>query len=164
MRWDTQYEPSDLPGWIPDFALNGQGQLLIEVKMVTGMDDPLFQETAEKIQRSGWNGECLIVSDRLPLSPYQNLCVGWLGELGENWSPECLIGNRRWDFAPFNASFDDEDDNGIVGFSHLSGYWGDRVTGRYDKTQSLEHIGRYKTIEKIKQFWNKAGNEVQWHP
>jgi hypothetical protein len=160
MRWDTQYEPSDLPGWVPDFSLNGQDRLLIEVKMVTGMDDPLFRETAEKIQRSGWDGECLIVSDRLPLSPYQNLCIGWLGESGENHDPQSLIGNRDWDFAPFNLA----DNGAVAGFSHLSGYWGDRVSGYYEKTESLEHISEYKIIEKIKQLWNESGNEVQWRP
>lgn len=45
LGWQAFYEPFDLNGWIPDFVLHGTKQILVEVKPVTGMDDPLFKDT-----------------------------------------------------------------------------------------------------------------------
>jgi hypothetical protein len=71
--WESHYEPFDLNGWIPDFVLHGKGpnsstilKIPVEVKPVSGMDDPLFEETRRKIERSGWENDVLIVSYFLP--------------------------------------------------------------------------------------------------
>jgi hypothetical protein len=69
LGWRAFYEPFDLDGYIPDFILHGcKERILVEVKPVTGKDDPLFKETATKIEKSGWKHEALIVSYFLPQS------------------------------------------------------------------------------------------------
>jgi hypothetical protein len=78
LGWCAFYEPFDLDGYIPDFILHGcKKRILVEVKPVTGMDDPLFKETVMKIKKSGWKHEALIVSYFLPQSG-GNVGIGWL--------------------------------------------------------------------------------------
>jgi hypothetical protein len=47
LGWDYDYEPFDLPGWIPDFILKGALPVLVEVKPIVTMDEAL--EYAPKI-------------------------------------------------------------------------------------------------------------------
>ena len=37
--WPFEYEPFDLGGWSPDFLLNGDTKVLVEVKPITRIDD-----------------------------------------------------------------------------------------------------------------------------
>ena len=102
LGWCAFYEPFDLDGYIPDFVLHGRNErILVEVKPVSGMDDPLFKKTAAKIEKSGWEDDALIVSYFLPHAHSdhagigrQLLCVGWLGKPDPPWP--C------WRTAPFN--------------------------------------------------------------
>jgi hypothetical protein len=59
LGWDAAYEPIDLDGYIPDFVLRFKRPLLVEVKPVFHVAEMV--EFTEKIERSGWDGEALIV-------------------------------------------------------------------------------------------------------
>ena len=105
MKWEWHYEPFDLNGWIPDFILHGRDRVLVEVKPVTGMKDPLFKDATGKIEQSGWLGETLIASYFLPKEG-EILGVGWLNQV--NWdtveqTEEGATGKPStwWDHAPF---------------------------------------------------------------
>ena len=160
LGWRAFYEPFDLDGYIPDFILHGhKQQILVEVKPVSGMDDPLFKETTAKIEQSGWQHEALIVSYFLPEAD-DELCVGWLAEYysATVFADENCGGGFGWDFAPFDNG------GGRVGFNHLSGGYCNRITGHSDgghrgicTDTSTVH---WKSLIEI--WWRDAGNAVQW--
>jgi hypothetical protein len=149
--WDAHYEPFDLKGYIPDFVLHGKSdptdnlvtQIIVEVKPVTSMDDPLFKETVRKIQDSGWEHEALIVSYFLPAIPDNPdiSCIGWLRE-----------GKDRWGLAPFHSSYKS------LGFHGCGSSSYDRITGIINST------GTFSQDPKIKSCWLKSLNLVQWKP
>lgn len=53
LEWPYQYEPYDLDGYIPDFALMFSSPLLVEVKPVLSFDDVLAK--CEKPIQAAWN-------------------------------------------------------------------------------------------------------------
>ena len=60
LGWDWEYEPIDLNGYIPDFIIKfPYKHLLVEVKGDT--DIKHIEQYADKIIKSGWNGEFLLV-------------------------------------------------------------------------------------------------------
>lgn len=58
--WDWSYEPIDLAGYIPDFILHMNIDVLVEVKGGALGADELRPHIA-KIERSGWRGEALLL-------------------------------------------------------------------------------------------------------
>jgi hypothetical protein len=145
LGWRAFYEPFDLDGYIPDFILHGHSErVLVEVKPVTGMDDPLFKTTAAKIERSGWKHDAVIVSYFLPESTcWDGICVGWLGEY-PRWGGEDFC----WATAPFH-------DSDGLGFGHEYGSYHNRITGG-------DNHGIGNCDPKIERYWRDAGNAVQW--
>ena len=57
-RWNWDYEPHDLRGYVPDFVCDG---LLVEVKGPTEE----MADAVRKIENSGWSSDALIVSGEL---------------------------------------------------------------------------------------------------
>jgi hypothetical protein len=58
VKLDHEYEPTDLPGWIPDFKLNfAKHPIIVEVKATE--DD--FELAKSKIECAGWDGEVAIL-------------------------------------------------------------------------------------------------------
>lgn len=105
LMWRCAYEPFDLPGWIPDFALLGAGTkkvspVLVEVKPVFSFP----KDTAAEIDKAyprcvcdGQNGcECGVDGDRDVLivgadlfssdDNFNYLCIGWLRDWA-GWEP-----------------------------------------------------------------------------
>lgn len=87
--WSANYEPFDGDGYIPDFLIDGQEPLLIEVKPAIGKNEykaPIAK--AENGLRGAWRRDILIVGmTPLPLgmqSPYwdDRDTAGLLGEPG----------------------------------------------------------------------------------
>jgi hypothetical protein len=156
LEWDAHYEPLDLDGYIPDFVLHGKDErILVEVKPVAGMDDPLFKETAAKIEGSGWQHEALIVSYFLPDSKVYGAefpCIGWLMERYEYCEPFSETGEIKtcWSEAPFH-------DGGGLGFHSDYGSYRNRITGFYDGDS---HV--LSQDPRIERCWREAGNLVQW--
>jgi len=149
MNWSAHYEPFDLNGWIPDFVLQGKKQnTLVEVKPITGMDDPEFHHAVSKAEASGWKGETLIVSYFLPKDI--DLCVGWLGEFSgeDQW---------WWELAPLQET---DDKRVIAGFCHQFGSFTDRITGYYPGGS----VGSVHHEPEILRRWAEAANLVQWRP
>lgn len=54
--WEWSYEPIDLQGYIPDFLLHLDEDVLVEVKPFTSFDDDVILEAETEIQDSGWSG------------------------------------------------------------------------------------------------------------
>lgn len=89
--WRWAYEPPELPGWIPDFAV-GDYATLVEVRPY--FDSHLWHERREAIMASGYRGRVILLgADPVWLSPatmHDGPQIGWLHvpfELeGRGWS------------------------------------------------------------------------------
>jgi hypothetical protein len=143
LGWKWAYEPIDFKGWIPDFALYGNNDLVyVEVKPIVSFP----KDVAKKIAGSGVDKEVLIVGQVCPLPidepvPY----IGWLCERGD-WA---LAAFGRW-----------VDGKGQIGFCHTVQAFTDRISGGYDGGcyGGLES----PTVQEINQLWAEACNAMQW--
>lgn len=93
LNWEWQYEPFDLKGYIPDFILMFPNRhILVEVKGDTNIKN--IEQYADKIIKSGWDGEFLLVCSILPISKKdicgqrdsESLCIGILGRTKEKYA------------------------------------------------------------------------------
>jgi len=76
LGWQWEYEPIELNGYIPDFILKfPHRHLLVEVKGETNMEN--IEQYADKIIKSGWNGEFLLVCSTLEYE--DGIIIGLLG-------------------------------------------------------------------------------------
>jgi hypothetical protein len=165
LKWDTHYEPFDLDGYIPDFVVHGRtwvGEkipILIEIKPVSGETDPLFTATAQKIARSGWRHEALIVSYFLPYSECCNeLSVGWLCDEADyiKWEPDptAPLTFSSWAYAPFQEV--GAGSQALVGFCHEYQSYHDRISGVNPHSTGIHNEAS------VIDLWAQAGKAVQW--
>lgn len=149
MGWGWTYEPFDLNGYIPDFALEFHEPLLVEIK------GP-FEDIAvarSKIECSGWDGEALVVAGAWPKVTWHesmptigSLCERSDGPDGErpfHWDNavlfECLHCRR-------------------MSLLHQQLTWRCRVNGCWDGNS---YIGGCHSVNP-REAWNEAGNKTQW--
>jgi hypothetical protein len=173
LGWDAHYEPFDLDGYIPDFVINGREHcdprqsaskivpILVEVKPVADMNDPLFLETVRKIEASGWDREALIVSYMLPAGEYDHLSVGWLcQEFEDFWgdaypAPRSIGDMGSWGPAHFQTV--GHGCKAVAGFCHGVHSYYDRISGYYPGG-----VTGADNEDLIRELWARAGNMVQW--
>jgi len=134
VKWTWSYEPTDLNGYIPDFIVDGDRELLIEIKS----DAEDFAVAEYKIESSGWDGEALIVASRLD-GPV----------LGRLWS----VGNgpREWSQAQLFRCIS----CGSVSVLSAELSWHCRMCG---VGGGNGHVGEYDP----QSDWVEACNRVQW--
>jgi hypothetical protein len=144
--WPYEYEPFQLPGWIPDFLLLGLTPVLVEVKPVYTF--PPF--VVEKVEAAHPPHEVLILGCTLPARPMGQEGVvspnvlGWLAERSGDddhvhlWWSDALLGKTP---------------AGSVGVRHREGSGFDRISG-----EELVRVGPAR----IQMAWSEAGNQVQW--
>ena len=83
LGWEWEYEPIDLNGYIPDFIIKfPYRHLLVEVKGETNMTN--IEQYADKIIKSGWEGEFLLVCS--VLNHENGLYLGLLGATDYHYS------------------------------------------------------------------------------
>jgi len=145
LGWEYEYEPIDLKGYIPDFMLMlGRGQIIVEVKPAMTLDE--MGDAAEKIERSGWQGEALIVGGRI--------LHDWnaFGLLNENDHEQGVW----WGAAvPFWCAIHDG-----LGFSHEFTSYGCRVCGHGDGDHHMTDPGAANLA--LIHAWNTATNAVKY--
>jgi hypothetical protein len=154
--WRWEYEPFDLSGWIPDFALIGVSQTtLVEVKPVASLDDPIAKEACEKAERavlrSGHRDEILLLGYTWP-ERHGDVGLGWLNEWCFEFEPFSDDGEvfPSCDLALFHTL-------GGLGFHPACNTFSNRMTGEHDGT-----CGAFAAAPIGK--WREAGNTVQWVP
>ncbi len=84
LGWPWQYEPFDLPGYIPDFVVRLERDLLVEIKPAMALDD--LRGPRSKIERSSWLGDALLVGATIWDVSHVRPAIGLFGEIGA----ECL--------------------------------------------------------------------------
>jgi hypothetical protein len=190
--WDVHYEPFALDGYIPDFVKHGcycNEPLIIEVKPVMGENDPLLQETMNKLDRVvPHKFECLIVSYFLP---NDGQSIGWLRQGNQLFDWEGGgDGHGCWALAPFSMDISKVGVRSLattldvsastiasaqarnvilikrskwtagLGFCHDEQSFEDRITGYYNGSCGGDIDDSH--YEKIKELFARAGSLVQW--
>ena len=155
LGWQYQYEPYDLNGWIPDFSLFGQQEILVEIKPYSTLKE--FDRSKilmALLSTEKWGKEILLLGCRIFPSILSS-SIGWLGEFIKLYSnPEnedCAVseeyGFDRAVIGMVRDKMDFHSDNG--------GYQG-RITGQYNGCQL------FCNPDHIEKLWREAGNRVQW--
>lgn len=92
VQWPWTYEPFDMNGWIPDFALHFYKPVLVEVKPYVQTAD--YYALAESLETYAPDLELLVLGASLITGQFQNApAVGVIGEPMEKarlWSPALL--------------------------------------------------------------------------
>lgn len=88
LGWRYEYEPFDLNGWIPDFVLIGEKDLLVEVKPTS--EFPV--ETARKIDSADYLPRVLILGCIIPVRPYSP----WIRSNSPAWGMDIFRGSVGW--------------------------------------------------------------------
>lgn len=158
--WQWEYEPFDGNGYIPDFLIQGDEPLLIEVKPAITRDD--FHEPTQKIERGlvGLERDVLIVgTSPLPKDPGGNSGSPDMPAAGllAQWPCWDGAGNDKcwaWDSGSwFRCGVCKK----INVFHEIMSFHG-RPCGHYDGDHYLEPVGR----DAIAAAWATATNSVQW--
>lgn len=154
--WRWQYEPFDLNGWIPDFALIGHKTTLVEVKPVDEGSD-LLAATQAEIARANPGQEVLILSYFTPITQAEHWdntpILGWLYESWGDIDAPCwewgLAAVSTWVRSP------------ALGFCSESGSYVDRISGEYSGNIGGD-IYDVAVASTLRNLWAEAGNMVQW--
>jgi hypothetical protein len=106
MGWQSEYEPSDLGIWSPDFALWGRptrAPLLVEVKPIDDWEPTIARKMADACRECG---AFLLLAGRAPEFTSGRTVLGWLGQTGcyeAQWT-EALLGRDVLGRADFQAN------------------------------------------------------------
>lgn len=141
LSWDWDYEPFDLKGYIPDFVLAfPHAPVLVEVKAAACMAD--LEPHREKIERSGWEGEYLIVGSY----PFRSA----------SWTDAATLGRMEGGEAVFQRCVK----CGDFSFFDSNGGWGCRVCGAYDGDRLIDP----QSFDYASELFRMASGRVQWKP
>lgn len=151
LRWRPQYEPTDLDWYIPDFILNlPAGPVLLEVKPDVQLD--VLRVYADKILRSGWLGEFLIVGSALHPSAFGPEYGPVLGLIGERESNGEATLSAAQTFFCMNCQ-----ETSVLA---AEGSWRCRSCG---EDGGNAHVAEgSKSI--LGEIWALAGSDTQWKP
>ena len=153
--WRWEYEPFDVEGYVPDFAILGKRPLLVEVKPALTVDE--LREHLPKVERAG--RDTLIVGATPVLTPSP---LDALDAPGAGWSGYPIAGLLvQWidlgqDCSSSDASWFRCLDCGQVAVYHRAGWWVGYPCGHYDGDG---YIGPVTIPERA---WADARNLTQW--
>lgn len=146
--WRYEYEPYDLEGWIPDFALFGASEIIVEVKPTISLKEfGTAKILAAMRGTEKWGKEILLLGSTIRKRD-SGVSFGLLGEFGRDPEP------GSYSFSRAILNYYEEK----WGFYHEEGGWNDRMTGLYDGAHYLHNPDYGEVVE----LWNEAGNIVQW--
>lgn len=162
-KWPWEYEPFDMPGWIPDFTL--AGHVLVEVKPFPPGNFKAWGKTITKIKSAWsqcWRDHTVDAVLLLGTSPWFEadgclVSVGWLSEsiFYHCDEVEATEANMNLWFAesPIGRYYG----SGRIDFCHAIGRYSGRVFDDYDG-------GSYPDGTPVPKIWNRAKNLTQWKP
>jgi len=151
--WEIVYEPFDGDGYIPDFLVQGERPLLIEVKpAATQKEYGAAVPKAEKGLASHWRHDILIVG----ISPYwvsddgieSDHVAGMLGEF------DSYEGSWQWDLGRWFTCRA----CGHISVFHSTSSFSGRPCGHYDGNGHILS----PPISLMQSMWADACNDVKW--
>lgn len=160
--WKWSYEPIDLGGWIPDFAL-GERPTLVEIKPFFRIDQ--YTEAMEKIERSGCQEPVILLGadatwgaqagDHYIDGPQ----IGWIYE------PMCGFEGPVW--ADWDLNFGFTEGNGKLGLCPMEGGWHNYV---WNRPENDRHANKWSRVsirpdeieEQLVKKWAYACNISKW--
>ena len=156
LGWHYEYEPYDLNGWIPDFALYGKVvEVLVEVKPFSTFEEFDLTKIETALLHTQKEGtELLLLGSTLFASEWnEGTTIGWLGEgnitgdweddPGYCWGEACLnYYKKKW---------------GVI---HGHSWYLDRITDVYDGDGAIVKVPPTQAIP----LWRQASNKVKWRP
>lgn len=160
LRWRHEYEPYDLRGWIPDFALFGVEEIIVEIKPYSSLKE--FDRGKILAALKGtekWGKEILLLGSTLMVTSDASVVwadrpaviLGYLGEFAKGVGRE--FGGEYWFSRAILNYYNSE-----WGLYHEDGCYKDRITGLYEG----DHYLYNPDYEEVLKLWNQAGNIVQW--
>lgn len=153
LGWRAEYEPFDLPGWIPDFALIGESTVLVEVKPFFTLEEFYDSGTIEKNLRAMANtpyakehlllvGASLGGSGASPESEdYDGTVLGWVGGCEEEFANAIIVYDEIYDF-----------------FSETGAWYGHMGIQGSGKKLWRDTV----SSENLLKLWAQATNATQW--
>ena len=150
LGWRWQYEPFDLPGWIPDFVIHGAVDILVEVKPIGSFNEAVAAKMQRAAGEHGWRDELLLVGTGPLVSETPR--IGWLGQYcSDTTTPQWYFGHAKFVIA--------EAKNRRIGFCHTLFETSDRITGCHEGRHSAttEQVAR-----QVWSAWAWAKNKTQW--
>jgi len=120
LGWKYEYEPIDLHGYIPDFVLQWPQPVIVEIKPAMTIRE--LDAAKEKIERSGWNHDAMILGG----TTFELYDMPVIGLLSERYSDPPGEGKRDkwwWSEAPFVTCHVCQTPN----VYHYFGCWGFRA-------------------------------------
>jgi hypothetical protein len=156
LGWKWQYEPLDLNGYIPDFALEGMESVLVEVK--PAMSITKLEPFTEKLNSIEWSGEILLLGTR----PFESLefDVAGLGLIRENYASAHGFDERAWS----RTILAREDSSDRWDFCSETGLYEGRMFGEDQGGFPIWAIQDRPLIVEVASMWAEAGNKVRWKP
>lgn len=154
MGWAHEYEPIDLPGWIPDFALrfSPDRRVLVEVKPLdlwaTGFPNDVISKIDSAVRSDG-SAEILILGEK----PNFDFAITFVG-FYRNFSH----GDSRYTEAFLSWH---HEGRGIWAFEDIDGeaFLHDV---RFSDTVNGDQAVRSTKVREAEQDWRRASNVVQW--
>lgn len=163
LGWSYQYEPFDLPGWVPDFSITAKdeaGYMLVEVKPFMREKDfnveKIFTAVDEGVKDGTIQHEPEILL--LGLTP---ILVEECQECHADFQIGWLIARDVGDDGGFYIGSDGAYMNHYGGeFGLIAGWgsWFDRITGLYSGNGFVMPAARHE----VEAMWAQASNSVQW--
>lgn len=149
--WTWSYEPYDLAGWIPDFALGDKLQTLVEVKPVMSVTE-LWEPDVEKIERNTATTDNVIVLGADPTT--------WLDGSAVDAAP-CI----GWSVYNGDLHFGWTEGNDLPGLCCMDNAWISYVWHEMQHKQSRVSGGWNVPMDArtmLLTYWRQACNDTQW--
>lgn len=158
--WQWSYEPIDLPGWIPDFAL-GERRTLVEIKPAFELKD--FSEAITKIEDSGYQGPVILLGADptwMGLPKLRSLTNGSDGPV-VGWITERMCGEVQCEW---ELMFGYMDGNSKLGLCAMDGAWFNYIWKADTEKLSRVCLPSRDIQTVLVDRWAKACNVAQWVP
>lgn len=180
-RWEWEYEPLDLNGWMPDFILTpGKQQFLVEVKPITALDWLQAEPYLSKLEKSGSSIPIVLVGCSLFDGELVDFSLGWMwrsltGDDIEHFENTEWPDHPGWETTELGfcnacgaVAFCERSYEGL-GRSSCCDTQAMCEPGRFHICKELwprdpSPLGRKVTTGKltISSYWARAKNAVQW--
>lgn len=166
MGWRWEYEPLDLRGWIPDFALIGHKTTLVEVRPITNLTEPLAVQAIERAKAANDSRGVLFVGVEGPGRWYpldEDKEYGHVITFGVACADDENVEPWGEDFGSRPTILLSKNNRNIGFAASCSGE--DRINKEpEDGPFSFSLFSGESMFERVQRAWAEAGNRTQWKP